>query len=47
MNRPKKIKPDPTRPDPVHIVSEPGPAGLARYINCYYEPEPDLNPTFF
>ena len=32
-------------PEPVHVVSEPGPAW---HINCnYYEAEPHLNSTFF
>ena len=33
-----------TRPEPVHVLSEPCPA---RHINCNFEPEPDFNPNFF
>ena len=39
---PKK-KSSPTLPEPVHVVSDPGPAW---HINCNYEPEPDLNRHF-
>ena len=39
-----RVQKNQARPDPVHVVSEPGPA---RHINCNYEPEPDLNLTFF
>lgn len=42
---PKKFYPN--LPEPVHLLSGPGPADLAWYINYNYEPEPNSNPPIF